>query len=160
MEIDIVTNPTTVTPQTNPTSLAITSAPQSSIVQVGIAGPQGPQGPIGPSGGSSIDILAAENIAAFQCLTADGHVANSANAGHFGAVVGIATAAISTGFVGQAQAGGELTNNAWSWAPNAKIFLNGTSLSTTPPSSGFSQQIAIARNANTIVVEIQPPILL
>jgi hypothetical protein len=111
--------------------------------------------------GGALDVVAAENISAFQAVTADGHVANSNNSAYFGAVVGVAPAAINSGFAGQVFGAGEITNPVWTWSPNQKLFLNGISLSNTPPTSGvFSQMIAIARTATTIVIQIETPILL
>lgn len=113
-----------------------------------------------PTSEDTADILATENIPAFSLVTANGKVADSSNFSHFGHVVGLSTVVVLNTFIDTVVVEGEVTNGLWSWTNNDKIFLNGTSLSTTPPITGFSQFIAIARNNNTIFVRLQQPILL
>lgn len=106
------------------------------------------------------DILATVDIPAFSLVTENGQIADSANLFHFGHVVGISTVAVLTGFIDTVVVQGEVTNNAWTWTNNDKLFLNGTILSTVPPATGFSQFIAIAKNNNTIFVRLQQPVRL
>lgn len=113
-----------------------------------------------PSKVDNAEILANTNIPAFSLVTGNGQIADSSNLAHFGHVIGISTAAVLSGFIDTVVTEGEVTNGLWTWVNNDKIFLNGTSLSTTPPASGFNQFIAIARNNNTIYVRLQQPILL
>jgi hypothetical protein len=55
---------------------------------------------------------------------------------------------------------GDITNPGWAWTSGDIIFLNGTSLSTVAPSSGFVQRIGIAKTSQTIVVGLGDPVLL
>jgi hypothetical protein len=103
------------------------------------------------------EIQAAVDIPALSLITANGQIADSNNIAHFNRVVGIVMAAVLTGFIAEAVVEGE---PSWSWAPNSKLFLNGTTLSATPPSSGFSQLVGIARNVQTVFIRLQVPILL
>lgn len=105
-------------------------------------------------------VLAAVNLAAFDPVTINGNHADSTLLAPYGRVYGIITAATNTGFIGTVVIAGELTNPGWSWSPNDKIFLNGTALSTTAPTTGFAQKIAVAKTATTIVIELGPPVLL
>jgi hypothetical protein len=105
-------------------------------------------------------VLAAVNLAAFDVVTIDGNKANSATLGHYGRVMGLATVAISSGFTGTVEIEGQITNGSWSWSPNDKLYLNGTTLSTTPPVTGFVQKIAVAKTSTTIIIELGPPVLL
>lgn len=105
-------------------------------------------------------VLAAVNLAAFDPVTINGNKADSTLLSPYGRVFGIVTTAVSTGFIGTVIIAGEITNGGWSWSPNDKIFLNGTALSTTPPTSGFAQKVAVAKTATTIVIELGPPVLL
>lgn len=115
----------------------------------------------GTGGGQElIAINAAEDLAAFSMVTADGHVANSANTGHYGKVVGITSTFVASGFVAQLFDDDEVDNPLWSWSVGQKLFLNGITLSTTPPSSGFCQMVAVARNPTTVIMRIEIPILL
>lgn len=112
-----------------------------------------------PSKVDTADINANVDIPAFSLVTANGQIADSTNLFHFGHVVGLSTTLTLNGFIDTVVTEGEVTG-PWTWTNNDKIFLNGTSLSTTPPTTGFSQFIAIARSNNTIYVRLQQPILL
>jgi hypothetical protein len=114
----------------------------------------------GGNGLELLDVQAAENIPAYTFITATGFKADSNNTAHFGKVIGIVQLATLIGFVASAVDEGEIQNPVWSWTPGAKLFINGTSISTTPPTSGFSQKVAVAENANTIIVGLGQPILL
>jgi hypothetical protein len=109
---------------------------------------------------NSITINADENIQSFQVITADGKRADSNNLSHRGKVVGIAKSNTNTGFNCPVITSGEVVNPVWTWTEGQIIFLNGNELSATPPQEGWLQQIAIAKNATTIVVEILNPYLL
>jgi len=103
--------------------------------------------------------VAAVNLSAFDIVTVDGFKADSGTPAHYGKVVGITRSAVSTGFVADVIYYGEVTNGSWSWTAGQKLFLNGSTLSTTPPSSGFIQMVAIAKNNNTIVMRMETPVL-
>jgi hypothetical protein len=145
----------------------------------GIIGPGGPQGKAGFDGnpglkglkgdpgesgaagaGAEISLVAASSFPAFSAVTSAGALANSSNLAHYGKVVGLNALAATLGFVVAVRQIGELTNGAWSWSIGDVIFLNGTTLSKVPPSTGFVQQLGVARSATTIVIEMYPPILL
>ncbi len=119
----------------------------------------GPIGPAGP-GIDTADIATTMDIPALSLITVNGQVANSANLAHFNRVVGIVMTTVLFGFIATAVVEGEVTDSSWTWTPSYKLFLNGTTLSATPPGSGFSQLIAITRSAQTIFIRLQPPILL
>lgn len=113
-----------------------------------------------PSKLDTADVNATVNIPAFSLVTANGKVADSSNIFHFGHVIGLSTVAVLSGFIDTVVTEGEVFNGLWSWTNNDKLFLNGTTLSTVAPLTGFSQFIAIARNNNTIYVRLQQPFLL
>jgi hypothetical protein len=114
----------------------------------------------GGSGDSAVEFLAAELIPAFSLGTADGHIASSANLGQFNKVIGMVREDVPSGAIGLAVVDEEVTNPAWSWSPGSKLFLNGTALSVTPPATGFSQMVAVARNAQIIIMKISQAVLL
>jgi len=124
-------------------------------------GPAGPPGPPGAPGTSTIEEVAAtENLPAFAVILATGVVANSSNVTHQGRVIGITLEAILSGAVGPFISEGAVENSAWAWMPGDRLFLNGTSISTTPPVTGFSQQVATAETPTTIFFDLGPPVLL
>jgi hypothetical protein len=108
----------------------------------------------------SIELAATADITAFSPVVITGKIADSANLSYFGRVVGIASAAIANGFVGVVVTFGTITNSGWAWTPGSSIFLNGTALSQTAPSTGFSQAIGVAKTSDTIFVSLSDPVLL
>lgn len=97
---------------------------------------------------------------AFCVVTVDGKVADSAVLSHIGRVAGIALTAPAAGFPVDCIFHGDIENPLWSFAEGDSIFLNGASLSATPPASGFSQAIGSAKSPTKVVVNIEEPILL
>jgi hypothetical protein len=75
-------------------------------------------------------------------------------------MIGMVTEAVANGQIGIAMVDDEVTNLSWAWSPGSKLFLNGTNLSLTAPSTGFSQMVAVARNAQTIIMRISQAVLL
>lgn len=113
-----------------------------------------------PTGVPVIDFVAAETIPAFEVVTADGHRADSSNLLHRLKVIGISTTALNSGFAGEAISCGEIINPSWAWVIGDRVYVNGTSLSTVPPTSVWSQEIGIAVRADTLMVNLKQSILL
>lgn len=105
-------------------------------------------------------IVVTENTPAFVAVTALGDRADSANVAHFGKVIGLTVESISGGFSGRIELSGFVMNDAWTWTAGAEVYLNGTGLSMTAPSTGFVQQIGIAKGPTVLYVDIQEPVLL
>lgn len=119
------------------------------------------------SGGSSGDgsalliyYVAQEDITIGDVVIAGGRVANSSTVGHRNKIIGVAKANVSNGFAGQVVGFGKIQNADWSWVAGDRIYLNGTTLSTISPTTGYLTQIGIATVADTIDINIQPGILL
>jgi len=84
--------------------------------------------------------------------------ADRTNAAHLGLVVGITRGAVGSGETTEVQVYGPMREASWTWTADLPIFVgtNGT-LTQTPPTSGFSQQVAVAKNATDIFIDLQPP---
>ena len=106
-----------------------------------------------------IDVVATEDLPAFAVVTSKGKNADSGIISGIGKVIGITDDAIPNGFSGTVTAIGQITNPAWTFVNGDVLFLNGTSLSTTAPSIGFTQRIATAKNNTTIDVDLGEPVL-
>jgi predicted RecA/RadA family phage recombinase len=107
------------------------------------------------------EVLAQENINQFDMVTADGYIANSSVLSKKNKLVGMAMADIPTGFKGGVVSEGIIINELWAWAIGDKLFLNGTSISTTSPGAGnFSQMIGKAVASDTIEIKIDQAVLL
>lgn len=130
----------------------------------GDKGDQGDPGVPGVGGTSAeqvlVEFLAAQDLLAFDPVTLVGTIGDSDDLSQRGKVIGISMFDVSSGATGQALIEGEIENPLWSWSPGTRIYLNGTTLSATPPSTGYSQRIAVAETDMTIVIQPQPPILL
>lgn len=108
----------------------------------------------------TLTINATVNIAAFDVVTSMGLIGDSSIIAYKNKIVGIATAPILSGFNGSVVGFGKITNPLWAWTVGDRIFLNGTSLSTTAPSSGFIQIIGVAIASDTIDIKLAQSILL
>ena len=108
----------------------------------------------------TITVTAAEYLAAFKVVTFTGEIADSNNISQYGEVAGIILTATSTGTIGRVVTEGEIISSTWAWAPGDTLYLNGTSLSTTPPTSGFNVVVAEAMEATKVYVDISESVLL
>lgn len=106
-----------------------------------------------------VEVEAAVDITKYQLVTSDGLIANSSTTTHKNKIVGVATADILTGFMVPVLAYGELENLSWSWTTGS-VFLNGTAISNTPPSSGFSKIIGTIKTPAIILVNLEESIKL
>jgi hypothetical protein len=107
-----------------------------------------------------VTVVASEDLGGFVAVTSGGNLANSANIAHRGRLIGVTLGAIAADSSGAVAKEGRVENPAWSWSTDDILYLNGTSLSTVAPSTGFSQVIGVALNATTIIVRLGVPILL
>lgn len=112
-------------------------------------------------GGSSVvPFVAQENISGFQAVTSDGKVGDSTVIGQRNKIIGLSSTVVSTGFEGNAIGSGPVQNPVWTWVVGSKIFLNGITLSTTPPSIGFIQIIGTATISDTVDIKLGQSVLL
>lgn len=107
-----------------------------------------------------ISYIATDNITAFDVVTSNGKKADSSITAYKNKIIGISTTTTNIGFAGTAVGFGEIQNPLWSWTIGDKIFLNGITLSTTDPGTGFIQLIGTAVKADTIDIKISQSILL
>ena len=116
---------------------------------------------VADSGNSvSTIITVSENISAGNVVNNDGSKANSATTGKRNKAIGVAGAAIASGFSGTVTTDGILQYGGWAWVAGDILYLNGTALSTISPGTGFSQRIGVAIASDKIDVEIGEALLL
>lgn len=108
----------------------------------------------------TLDYVASVPIAQYNPVTSDGKLADNNTLSTRNKLIGISITTTAAGFVGNAIGFGEVSNGSWSWTIGDKIFLNGTSLSTIAPTTGYSQMIGTATAVDTIDINIQPTIRL
>ena len=122
--------------------------------------PQGPMGPQGPGGANVEQILVAkEFLPAFSVVTDTGYVANSTSTIHRNIIMGVSIADIQSGHAGIVVMAGRIVNALWNWLPGDILYLNGTSISTICPISGFRVIIGQALDQTTVKIEISESIL-
>lgn len=109
---------------------------------------------------STDNCVAQENIPIFKMVTTDGYRANSNNTSRRASTLGLALVYINTGMTGEIMVNGDVYNPAWSFNRGDIIFLNGTSISTIPPSTGFIQVVAKAIEPNILRIIVELPFLL
>lgn len=107
-----------------------------------------------------VTYVAQVNISAFSVVTSEGKVGDSSITSQRSKIIGIANVSVLTGFVGTAIGEGIIVNSGWSWVIGDVIYLNGTTLSTIAPSTGYIQRIGTATAPDTIDVILSPSILL
>ena len=115
-------------------------------------------------GGSSTTltqvITVTATISQGQVVNSDGSKGDSTATTKRNKAIGIADANITSGFSGNIITDGVITYGSWSWTAGDILYLNGTSLSTTAPSTGFVQKIGRAISSTKVEVEIGEAILL
>ena len=115
-----------------------------------------------PGNGKSLKsrIIAIENVPIYTVITTKGNIANSSDTTHKNIIAGITKEAINNTFSGSVVTEGEIENENWTWTRGNILFLNGTSISVTPPSTGFCVKIGEALSSTKIFVRITESILL
>ena len=149
--IDVTNEPTIVT-------LGITSTPDEVVVGVSEVGQKGDPG--NPGEILTIQVVASATILKYDFVNADGTKADSAVITKRGWLIGMASANIAIGFSGPLLWAGEVSNPAWTWVVGNILYLNGSSLSTVPPSSGFIQRVAVAKTETIIELDFSVGVLL
>ena len=107
-----------------------------------------------------LSVIATEDIPAFSVITDTGKVADNTNPFYKNIILGIVPEAISDGFSGKAIIAGLTTNALWAWTRGDILYLNGTTISKTPPTTGFRVMIGQALSATEVDVKITESILL
>jgi hypothetical protein len=121
-----------------------------------IAALVGPPGPPGPSGGEQL-VRAAEALGGHRAVTADGvHCTPST----LDRLAGITTEAVSAASFVRVLSRGYMTNPAWSWVPDAPVFVGAAGVLTQAPPSGVARRIAWATSSTEINVDLFPIIQL
>ena len=111
-------------------------------------------------GSVKLPLIATEDIPAFRVATDTGKNADSSNIFHKNIIIGLTVADIVSGFSGTVVKTGQIHNPLWSWTKGDIIFLNGTTLSIIPPSTGIRVIIGQALSSTDIDINISESILL
>jgi hypothetical protein len=106
-----------------------------------------------PVASNTFVFTAAENIPAYAPVTTSGLIPSSSNISHAPLIAGIAIAATNSGNSGNYQFAGVIANASWSLSVGP-VYLNGSSISNTPPASGIVKIIGRAISATRIIVDV------
>lgn len=107
-----------------------------------------------------VEFVAQTNILAFQVVTSDGFLGDSAVTGQRNKIIGISNNNVLTGFTGNAITSGKILNPSWTWTVGDILYLNGTTISTTAPLTGYIQKIGTAIASNIINVDLSIAVLI
>lgn len=124
-----------------------------------IPGPQGEVGPPGPAGGAGFTLPTTSDIGGNRAVGTVNGYAVYADCSTGVIAVGISMVAVSSGEDVILQSGSKMTVTGAGWTPGGTIYVstNGT-LTQTEPTSGFSQKLGVAHDAETILIDISRPI--
>lgn len=106
------------------------------------------------------EVEASEYIPKYKIVTTDGYICNSIYPSHRHKSVGIATNNTNIGFNCNCVVKGIIEDATFSFTPNATLYLNGTNISTTAPTTGFILPLGKSVTSNKILIDIQRSILL
>lgn len=106
------------------------------------------------------EITVTEDIIEFSLVNVDGSKADSSIVGKRNWALGVNKTTILNGFSGEIVTSGQIVNPSWSFTSGDQLYLNGTSISSTPPSTGFSQKIGNAINSTIVNINIKEGILI
>lgn len=124
---------------------------------------QGVPGPAGPESLPGFNSIAAVTLSALHVVyrAADGLRYASSDAPSTAVqAVGVLPAAINAGALGFVQTSEEITDASWAWSLGPVwLGLNGA-LTQTPISSGAQVEVGIAIASNTLLIRVQPSILI
>lgn len=127
------------------------------IIEVALQGPRGIQGIPGPAGGSTIQLVAGENISGHRAIRSHlglAYYCDSFALTHAGTAIGVSTGAALLGELVTIQTLGNLAEPSWSWNEGA-IYVgpSGTLIQTI--SGVFVQQIGMATNSTEMNINPQ-----
>lgn len=132
----------------------------TTTASVNVPGPQGPPGDTDAAvllatTGTAINALRVVKLENDLAYIADAYTAADANR-----VIGISvTAASNPGEQISVRTDGEMNDAVWSWTPGAIYVGQNGVLTQTAPSVGFVLEVARARSATKIIVDVQNPFM-
>lgn len=158
MTVQIVARPVSVIARPSACKVLIAKAP----VRI-VNGGRGPAGPGGGGASSDIEAVAVGPLGGQRVVKAVAGGAGYASAdtpGDADLIIGVTTVAAIDGATLKVRTAGEMQDPTFAWQLGA-VFLgiNGV-LTQAPPSSGFIRQIGVAIAADTLVVDLRPPLIL
>ena len=106
---------------------------------------------------SSVEITAKENILEFEPVNIEGYKANSSSNR---ICTAIALSNILENTTKKFLVSGLVTNPLWTFTANLPVYLNGSTLSNIPPTTGFVQRVGIAKHSTILFLKIEQEIYL
>ena len=146
----------------NPSAIGVTNYPAS--VQLELQSILSSGGGTGP--GTSTTYEAAEDIGGHSAITLNtagkAIKATNTNSKHAAAILGVTSAAVTTGSQVAATDIGLVTNPGWGLTIDMPVYLglNGVLTQTIPVSPSFIKQLGIAISSDSVLVSIEPSIII
>ena len=135
------------------------SEPEELSVVAIFEGPKGDPGADVPASYVSGGVIAFQVV--YMASTGAVLAANANNPTHAGRIVGIALAVKSPGQMVQVRRSGSVENPAWSLTPGERYFLQaGGEIGTNTDGLALVQKIGLAESATSLLLQIEPPVIL
>lgn len=106
-----------------------------------------------------ISVEASEFLPQHKVITTDGYIASSSDITQRAKIAGIGIGDTDPTFLCDCVFKGVLESASFSFTPHQLLYLNGTTISETAPSSGYILQLGKSLTANKILVDIRRAIL-
>jgi hypothetical protein len=159
--IDITLQPTNPDLSATVTEIVIQAGEQRlPPLEVFIPGVQGPRGIPGPVG-ATLEVTAQEFLPAYSIVLGSGYVADSSVKTDVNKSVGMVLDNIDALKAAPITTMGPIINPLWSWTgAGQKVYLNGTGLSQTAPTSGFVQAVGVTLSSTSLFLNLQDGIII
>jgi len=112
----------------------------------------------------SLTMQAGEALGGSRVVIANGgqaYYANQGNTAHAGKVIGLTQGAAASGAAVTILTQAYIDDGTFSFTPGQAVYFTGLGvLTTTPPTSGFIQQVGVALTATRLLVNLAQPIIL
>ena len=148
----------------NPSAIGVTNFPASVQLELQSILSGGSGGGTGP--GTSTTYEAAEDIGGHSAITLNtagkAIKATNTNSKHSAAILGVTSAAVTTGSQVAATDIGLVTNPGWGLTIDMPVYLglNGVLTQTIPVSPSFIKQLGIAISSDSVLVSIETSIII
>lgn len=164
----VATSPVTTVSNPAPVPTEVERPPGTvDVVLAGQQGPRGPQGvagPAGPTGAQAVLRTADQALGGHRIVRSTGagtvDYADASQLLHGDDTLGLTTNAAAAGDAVNVLTFGSITESSWAFVPQQPVFLGANGLLVQVPAAeaAFLQQVGYAEAADTLFVDIDPPI--
>lgn len=159
MGVTLAVNGQQITLSTPAAQVDLTVKSATVTLNTCIPGPQGVVGPPGPAGGAGFTLATNSDIGGNRAVSVSGgYAAYADSTDETTYCVGLSMGAVSSGADVTLQSGGKMVVSGAGWTEDLPVFVstNGT-LTQVVPVIGYVQQVGMAFDSQTLIIEISEP---